>query len=94
MKASSENIKVGNTIIFNCDEYNDGNTQDFDGHVQIVDEKGVHVVYLSGYRSRNDFIPYSDVLAKVDKRKAWIRLSNVPYSGNFVEFNNGDSNNG
>jgi hypothetical protein len=86
MLASKENVKVGNTIIFNCDEFRNNDIQEFDGHVQIVDDEGVHVVYLSGYRSRNDHILWADVLAKLDKRKPYIKLTNATYSGHFVEF--------
>ncbi len=86
MQATQDNIKVNDTIIFKCDEFRNNDVQEFDGHVQIADEKGVHVVYLSGYRSRNDFIPYSDILAKLDKRKPYIKLTNAPYSGHFIEY--------
>jgi hypothetical protein len=86
MLASQETLKVGNTIIFKCDEYNDGNPQEFDGQIQFIDENGVHVIYLSGHRSRNDHIPWENVLAKLDKRKPYITLSNAPYSGHFIEF--------
>ena len=86
MLASKENIKVGNTVIFKCDEYRNGNVSEYDGQVQIIDDKGVHVVYLSGYKSQNDHIPFTDVLAKLDKRKPYISLTNAPYSGHFIEF--------
>ena len=88
MKASAKNIAVGNTIVFNCEEYQ-GQPDVFDGSVQLVDEKGVCVVYLSGYKSRNDFIPWKDIIAKLDKRYRWITLKgNAPYSGHFLEFDN------
>lgn len=86
MKADRKNIKVGNTIIFRCDEFRDGSVYEFDGQVLIVNDGGVDVIYLSGYRSRNDFIPWSDILAKLDKRKPYITLSNAPYRGHFVEY--------
>ena len=87
IKPDKDNIKVGNTLIFRCDEYRDGVITEYDGHVQIVDEEGAHVIYLSGYKSRNDFIPWKDIIAKVDKRKPWISLQgDAPYSGNFIEF--------
>lgn len=86
MQASSETIKVNNTIIFSCDEWRDGNKTEFDGHVQSVRDEGVDVVYLSGFRSRNDFIPFSDIIAKLDKRRSHISLKNAPYNGHFIEF--------
>jgi len=86
MQASKDNIKVDNTVIFKCDEYRRGDIQEFDGNVQRVDDKGIDVIYLSGHKSRNDFIPYSDVLAKLDKRKPYVKLTNAPYSGHFIEY--------
>ena len=87
MKANAENIKIGNTVIFKCDEYRNGKIQEFDGTVLMIDENGCEVVYLSGYRSRNDHILWPDIVAKLDKRKAYISLDNAPYSGHFLEFN-------
>lgn len=84
--ASIDNIKPDNTIIFNCDEYRDGNVNQFDGQVLYVTEEGAEVVYLSGHSSRNDLIPWKDILAKLDKRKPYISLSNAPFKGHFIEF--------
>jgi ABC-type branched-subunit amino acid transport system substrate-binding protein len=86
MKASSINIKKGNVIVFNCDEYRNGNTSEYDGHVVSVCDKGVDVIYLSGYKSRNDFIKWKDILAKLDRRKPWIKLTNAAYKGQFLQF--------
>jgi len=86
MKANKEDLKPGHTIVFKCDEYNNGEVSEFDGEVISVEDTGVHVIYLSGYKSRNDFIPWKDILAKVDKRKAYIQLPNAPYSGRFVVY--------
>ena len=86
MIASRENIKIGNTIIFKCDEYRTGRMQDFDGEIQSINDKGVDVIYLSGYKSRNDFIPWADICAKLDKRKPYINLSNASFCGHFLEF--------
>ncbi len=86
MLASKDNLKVGNTIIFRCDEYRNGNVCEYDGQVQFVNEESVDVIYLSGYKSQNDTIPFKDVLAKLDKRKPYISLTNAPYSGHFIQF--------
>jgi hypothetical protein len=88
MKATPETIKINNTIIFCCDEWRDGNKSEFDGTVQLVSDDGVNVVYLSGYRCRNDFIPFSDIIAKLDKRCPVKSLKNAPFRGHFVEFEN------
>ena len=84
--AGRESVKAGDTLIFKCDEFRNGDTREFDGQVQEVNDDGVDVIYLSGYRSRNDFIPWCYVLAKLDKRKPYIDLTNAPYKGHFVEF--------
>ena len=86
MKANTENVKVGDTIIFKCDEYNNGDIQEFSGQVQYIDEKGVGAIYLSGYRSRNDDIPFEDIFAVLDKSKPWIELKYAPFNGHFIEF--------
>ena len=82
-----ESLKVGNTVIFSVDEYRDGNKRQFDGHVQIIGDAGIDVIYLSGYKSRNDFIKWEDVIAKVDMRRKWVKLKSAPFSGNFQVFN-------
>jgi hypothetical protein len=92
MQANSETIKINNVIIFRCDEWRNGNKTEFDGHVQSVREEGVNVVYLSGYRSRNDFIPFSDIIAKLDKSRPHVKLKNAPYNGRFVEFDTSPNN--
>ena len=88
--ASPETIKVGNTLIFKCDEYRDGHICEFDGTVQMISEKGVEVIYLSGYKSRNDFIPWKDIVAKVDKRLPYVSLKDVAFSGHFLVFSGYD----
>lgn len=87
MIASKENIKINNIIIFKCDEYGNGHIMEFDGHVQSINDNGVNVLYLSGYKSRNDFIPWKDIIAKLDKRKPYITLKNSSFRGHFIEFN-------
>jgi hypothetical protein len=69
------------------DEYNDGNKCSFDGHVQAIDDKGVDVLYLGGYRSRNDFVHWADIVAKVDEKMPHISLKKeVGFSGHFLKF--------
>ena len=75
-----DEICVGNIVIFRVDEWGDGRKSEFDGHVISMNEKGVDVVYLSGYRSRNDFIEWEDIVAKVDKRRTWVKLKTAPLS--------------
>ena len=86
MKACRDNVLVGNVVIFLVDEFRNGNIEEFDGNVLGITAKGIDVIYLSGHRSRNDFIPWKDVLAKVDKRRSWVKLKNCVYSGNFLVF--------
>lgn len=86
MKASKETIQAKDSVIFRCDEYGDGNIRIFDGSVCSVEEAGVYVSYLSGYKSRNDLIPFSDVIAKVDVSKPRVKLAGGSYSGYFLVF--------
>tara|TARA_R110002096_G_scaffold327284_6_gene521280 strand:+ start:81 stop:374 length:294 start_codon:yes stop_codon:yes gene_type:complete len=89
MKASKDNIKADDAIIFRVSEFKDGSMTEFNGNVLDVGADGVEVVYLSGWRTRYANIPYSDVIAKVDKDQPRIKLDNAPYSGHFLQF---DSN--
>ncbi len=86
MKASTDTLELGDKVIFRCDEYGDGNIVDFDGSVQDINDKGVDVLYLSGYKSRNDFIPFKDVIAKVDLKAPRIKLKSGSFSGHLIEF--------
>lgn len=92
MKANKTTISVGDAIIFYCDEYRDGNIMEFDGVVQSINDKGVDVLYLSGYRSRNDFILFKDIIAKSDDTCERVDLrENIPpvyYSGRLKVFDN------
>ena len=85
MIATKKNLLEGDTVIFLCDEYRRGEKSAFDGQIQFVNDETVSVIYLSGYKSRNDDIPYEDILAKVDKSKPWVELE-VNYSGHFQVF--------
>ena len=86
MKASPETISVGNDLIFNVDEYRRGKKEPFDGTVKRVQSTGVDVIYLSGHRSRNDFIPWCDIIAKVDLSMPRVSLENAPFNGHFAVF--------
>jgi hypothetical protein len=87
MNAEMKDVKEDDVIIFRVDEYRSGSKSEFDGNVQFVREEGVDVIYLSGYKSRNDFIPWSDILAKVDMSKPRVSLESAPYEGHFQVFN-------
>ena len=86
MKANRDSIKENDVIIFKVDEYRDGRMCEFDGNVLWVRHDGVEVIYLSGFRSRNDLIPWKNIIAKVDKSLPWIKLEDAPFSGNFLVF--------
>lgn len=79
-------IKKDDKIIFRVDEWRDGTKTEFDGTVLSVNNLGVDVLYLSGYRSRNDFIPFEDIIAKLDLKKPIIHLKNAPFTGRFIEY--------
>lgn len=87
-RPNKQNVKPDDTVICMIDEWNDGTKSAFDGAVISVDDEGVEVIYLSGYRSRNDKVKWEDVKAKVDERKPWVDLRkllspDVPFTGHF-----------
>jgi len=80
-------VKVDDVVICLIDEWKTGKKTAFDCNVLSKNEKGVDVVYLSGYRSRNDFVEWDDIVAKVDKSLPWISLAKeYSFSGNFHVF--------
>lgn len=86
MKADINTVKQDDTVIFLCDEYRNGKKECFDGKVLYTTEQGAEVLYLSGYRSRNDLVPFEDIIAKVDLSMPEIKLDEHPYSGHFIKF--------
>lgn len=84
--ASPETVKENNVIICMIDEWNNGDKSAYDCRAHTMNSEGVNVVYLSGYRSRNDFVKWEDVVAKVDKRKPEIIVANGAFKGHFLEF--------
>lgn len=67
------------------DEWGKGEQDAFDCHITSIRKDGVDVCYLSGYRSRNDFVPWADVVARVDKSRPWVQLE-IGFSGHFEVF--------
>lgn len=84
VEANNKNIKVGNIVIFKIETGH--GLSEFDGNIVNVGDKSVDIVYLEGCRSRNCTIKYSEIIAKLDKRKPWINLENSIYNGQFLEF--------
>jgi len=82
--ASQENIKEGNVII--CFIHVNGVRQVYDCNVLSVNEKGASIVYLEGYKSRNDFVFFENIAAKVDRRRKRISVANNAFEGRFIEF--------
>lgn len=62
-------LKKMEQVVFRVDPYYQGNKEVFFGNVVGVypESERVDVVYLEGYKSRNDFIPYDDILAVYDE---------------------------
>jgi hypothetical protein len=81
-----DNVKEGDVVIAMIDEWRDGSVNAFDCNVLDINDKGVEVVYLSGYRSRNDFVEWGNVVAKVDKSKPVVSVANGTFSGHFMSF--------
>jgi hypothetical protein len=88
MKASKDAINKNNILICMIAEYRGEEKQAFDCHITSIEEKGINANYLSGYRSRNDFVPWKDIVAKVDKRKKIINLKDMGFRGKFEVFDN------
>lgn len=67
MKCSE--LQENRPVVFKVDPYYQGNKQVFDGTVLWVnkEQKTVCVIYLDGYRSRSDDIPYEDMIAAYDE---------------------------
>ena len=81
-----KNVNLKNVVICNIDEWSDGRVDTFDCNITDIREDGIDVIYLSGYRSRNDFVKWEDVLAKVDKRCTWKKVG--AFSGHFKLLDN------
>lgn len=82
----NENIKVGDTLICMIDEWGRGEKSAFDGHVTWMNSRGVDVSYLSGYRSRNDFVPWADIVAKLDMSQPRVLVADGAFEGHFAVF--------
>lgn len=84
--ATCSAIKTGDTVICMIDEWRRGEKQAFDGTVTWKNERGVDVCYLSGYRSRNDFVEWGDVVAKLDMRCKRVTVADGAFEGHFRVF--------
>lgn len=86
--AWADTVKVGDTLICLIDEWRRGKKDGFDGEVLSIDDDGVNVVYLSGYRSRNDHVPWEDIIARPCESEPYISLSpwGAPFRGQFEVF--------
>lgn len=81
-------VSKGDTLICMIDEWRLGAKQAFDGNVISKTEKGVELCYLSGYRSRNDFVEWKDVVAKLDLRCKRVKVADGAFVGHFRVFEN------
>ena len=80
MLASKETVFEGNTLICIVDD------EPIDGEVISVLDEGVDLCYLEGYKSRNEVVPWKDIVAKLDMRLPSISVGDGTYEGNFLEF--------
>ena len=62
-------LKEMEQVVFRVDPYYQGNKEVFFGNVLRVhtNVRKVSVIYLDGYHSRSDAIPYNDMLAVYDE---------------------------
>lgn len=77
--AAADHVHVGNTVICLIDEWRVG-------YVTRKNERGVDVCYLSGCRSRNDFVEWKDVVAKLDLRCKRVLVAGGTFDGHFRVF--------
>lgn len=72
-------LKKMEQVVFRVDPYYQGNKEVFFGNVINVypESKRVDVVYLEGYKSRSDAIPYDDMLAVYDEDGEWMSFGGV-----------------
>jgi hypothetical protein len=85
MNAKQEVIKRNNIIICMIDEFQTGVKDAWDCHVLYTNERGAQVIYLAGYRSRDQFVEWSDIVAKLDKRRRKVTVEGT-FTGNFLVF--------
>jgi len=74
-----EQLKNGDIVIFKIhsdemeeDIFQDGNVLDV-----YADRKEISIIYLEGYKSRNDNIPYDKVIAKFDLNGKYMTFGNL-----------------
>ena len=80
-KINCSDLNPNDIVVFYVDVYHEGKKSVYDGNVISINKhnKTVSVVYLEGYHSRNDDIPFEDMLAKADENGlemlfgGWIR---------------------
>lgn len=80
------NVFADDVLICMIDEWNNGKKNSIAGTVTYTTEDGADISYLSGYRSRNDFVKWEDMIAKIDKSLPWITLEEYNFSGQFQVF--------
>lgn len=74
IESIKETVKCDDTIFFLVDEWHRGNKRMESGTILYKTDRYVSVVYLSGYRSRNDDIPYNDIYGRLDLTKPWVSI--------------------
>lgn len=72
-------LKEMEQVVFRVDPYYQENKEVFFGDVINVypESKRVDVVYLEGYKSRSDAIPYDDMFAVYDEDGEWMSFGGV-----------------
>ncbi len=86
MKASPETVTKEDTLICWVDPYREGRTQAYDGNPILLNDKGVTLLYLCGYKSFTDTVPWEDVIAKVDMSQSRITVADGTFEGHFQVF--------
>lgn len=80
-------VSIDDVVICMIDEWKDGKKSPFDCHILSIEENGIDTLYLSGFRSRNDFVSWQDIIAKFDMSFPWVQLDQgFGFSGHFQVF--------
>ena len=75
-KEKCSNLKPGDQLAFMIKDVDTSREHAYYGTVTFVNvtAKKVDVCYLEGYKNRNDFIPFKDIVAKYDESGEDMRI--------------------
>lgn len=84
MQASKETINTDDILICTIDVHGDGRYHNYDCRVIRIDGNGVDTLYLEGYHSRNDYVSWDKIRAKLNDSKDCVEAGE--FNGRFQLF--------